>query len=69
MREKDGVIEAEVFPDLEYASRKKIKDVGAEVQKIIDEYNENAPLYKRVVSLKLRDTEFEKNTTKKIKRF
>ena len=69
VREKDGVIEAEVFPDLEYASKKKIKDVGAEVQKIIDEYNENAPLYKRVVSLKLRDTEFEKNTTKKIKRF
>ena len=69
VREKDGVIEAEVFPDQEYASKKKIKDVGAEVQKIIDEYNEKAPLYKRVVSLKLRDTEFEKNTTKKIKRF
>lgn len=69
VREKDGVIEAEVFPDQEYASKKKIKDVGAEVQKIIDAYNEKAPLYKRVVSLKLRDTEFEKNTTKKIKRF
>ena len=69
VREKDGVIEAEVFPDLEYASKKKIKDVGAEIQKIIDDYNEKAPLYKRVLSLKLRDTEFEKNTTKKIKRF
>lgn len=69
VREKDGVIEAEVFPDLEYASKKKIKDVQAEVQKIIDDYNDKAPLYKRVVSLKLRDTEFEKNTTKKIKRF
>lgn len=69
VRETDGVIEAEVFPDLEYASKKKIKDVRAEIQKIIDDYNEKAPLYKRVVSVKLRDTEFEKNTTKKIKRF
>lgn len=69
VREKDGVIEAEVFPDMEYASRKKIKDVEAEIRKIVDDYNDKAPLYKRVTSVKLRDTEFEKNTTKKIKRF
>ena len=69
VREKDGVIEAEIFPDLEYASKKKIKDVEGEIRKIVDDYNEKAPLYKRVVSVKLRDTEFEKNTTKKIKRF
>lgn len=69
VREQDGVIEAEIFPDMEYASKKKIKDVEAEVRKIVDDYNESAPLYKRVVSVKLRDTEFEKNTTKKIKRF
>lgn len=69
VREKDGVIEAEIFPDLEYASKKKIKDVDGEIRKIVDAYNEKAPLYKRVVSVKLRDTEFEKNTTKKIKRF
>ena len=69
VREKDGVIEAEIFPDLEYASRKKIKNVEGEIRKIVDAYNDKAPLYKRVVSVKLRDTEFEKNTTKKIKRF
>ena len=69
VREKDGVIEAEIFPDLEYASKKKIKDVEGEIRKIVDDYNEKAPLYKRVVSVKMRDTEFEKNTTKKIKRF
>jgi len=69
VREKDGVIEAEIFPDLEYAAKKKIRDVKAKLQEIIDDYNEKAPLYKRVVSLRVRDTEFEKNTTKKIKRF
>ncbi len=69
VREKEGVIEAEIFPDMEYVSKKKIKDVAAEIQKIVDAYNDKAPLYKRVVSVRLRDTEFEKNTTKKIIRF
>ena len=54
---------------MEYAAKKKIKDVEGEIRGIVDAYNEKAPLYKRVVSVKLRDTEFEKNTTKKIKRF
>ena len=69
VRDNEGVIEAEIFPDYEYATKKKIKDVSAELQKIIDDYNQGAPLYKRVFSLKVRETEFEKNTTKKIKRF
>ena len=54
MRENEGVIEAEIFPDLEYASKKKVKDVPARLQEIIDTYNEAAPLYKRVFRLKVR---------------
>ena len=69
MRESGGAIEAEIFPDYEYAGKKKIKDMQGELQKIIDAYNKTAPLYKRVFKLKVRETEFEKNTTKKIKRF
>ena len=69
VRDSEGVIEAEIFPDYEYATKKKIKDVPAKLQEIIDEYNQGAPLYKRVFKLKVRDVEFEKNTTKKIKRF
>lgn len=69
VRDCEGLIEAEIFPDLEYASKKRIKDLEGELQKIIDEYNKTAPLYKRVFKLKVRDVEFEKNTTKKIKRF
>ena len=69
VRDSDGVIEAEIFPDYEYAGKKKIKDMQGELQKIIDEYNKNAPLYKRIFKLKIREVEFEKNTTKKIKRF
>ena len=69
VRDNEGVIEAEIFPDYEYATKKKIKDVPAKLQEIIDDYNQGAPLYKRVFKLKVRETEFEKNTTKKIKRF
>lgn len=69
VRESDGIIEAEIFPDYEYAARKKIKDIPAQLQGIIDSYNKTAPLYKRIFKLKVRDVEFEKNTTKKIKRF
>ena len=69
VRDSEGVIEAEIFPDYEYAAKKKIKDIQAQLQEIIDSYNKTAPLYKRIFKLKVRDVEFEKNTTKKIKRF
>lgn len=69
VRDSEGVIEAEIFPDYEYTAKKKIKDMQKTLQDIIDEYNGKAPLYKRIVKLKIRETEFEKNTTKKIKRF
>ncbi len=69
VRESGQTIEAEIFPDLEYAEKRRIKDVNAELQKIIDEFNKDMPLYKRITAFKTRDTEFEKNTTKKIKRF
>ncbi len=69
VRDSEGVIEAEIFPDYEYASKKRVKDVQAALQDIIDAYNETAPLYKRIYKLKVREVEFEKNTTKKIKRF
>lgn len=69
VRENGQTIEAEIFPDLEYAEKHNINDINAELQKIIDDFNKNMPLYKRITSFKTRDTEFEKNTTKKIKRF
>lgn len=69
VRENEGVIEAEIFPDYEYVKKKHVKDIRAKLQEIIDTYNESAPAYKKVYSLKVRETEFEKTTSKKIKRF
>ena len=68
VRETDKVIQAEIFPDYEYAKKKRIHDIPAKLQEIIDEYNKTAPVYKRILDLVVRETEFEKNTSKKIKR-
>lgn len=69
VRESEGVIEAEIYPDFDYAEKKKITNFEEEMQKIVDNYNKGVPSYKRIIKIKHRDTEFEKNTTKKIKRF
>ncbi len=69
VRESNAFIEAIIFPDYEYAQKMKITDIKSEIQKIVDEYNLSVPVYKKVFSLKIRETEFEKTQTKKIKRF
>lgn len=69
VREKGGVIEAEIYPDQDYVKKKHIKDVRAKLQEVIDEYNRTAAPQKKIYSLIVRDTEFEKTTTRKIKRF
>ena len=69
VREKNGVIEAEIFPDYEYAKKKEIKEIQSVLQEVVDDYNKTAPAHKRVYSLKVRETEFEKTPSKKIKRY
>lgn len=69
VREKEGIIEAEIFPDAEYIEKMQITDVRAKLQKLIDDYNAVSPAYKRIYSLVIRDTEFPKTPSKKIKRY
>ena len=69
VRESEGVIEAEIFPDEEYVEKHGVADVRAALQEIIDAYNQSAPAYKKVYRLKVRDTEFAKTPSKKIKRY
>lgn len=69
VRENEGVIEAEIFPDYEYVQKKGLEDLPAVLQQVIDDYNAGAPAYKKVYSLKIRETEFEKTPSKKIKRY
>lgn len=69
VRENDGVIEAEIFPDYEYAKKKHIQDMQSALQQLIDNYNAGAPAYKKIYRLKVREVEFEKTPSKKIKRY
>ena len=49
---------------------KHIKDIQGKLQEVIDGFNKgDMPVYKRIYSLTVRETEFEKTPSKKIKRF
>lgn len=69
VRENEGMIEAEIFPDYEYAGKHGITDLQAALQEMVDQYNLEAPAYKKIYRLKVRETEFEKTPSKKIKRY
>lgn len=69
VREKDGVIEAEIFPDYEYVKKQEISNVQEALQSLIDQYNQEAVAYKKIYRLTVRETEFEKTPSKKIKRY
>ena len=69
VREKDKVIEAEIFPDYEYAKKKHVKDVEGKLQELVDDFNKDMPVYKRIYSLIVRETELEKTPSMRIMRF
>ena len=61
--EKDNKIIAEIYPDEEHMG-----DTGY-FEALMEKVNEGRPAYKQIASVKLRDTEFIKNTSKKIVRY
>ncbi|HYE67592.1 MAG TPA: AMP-binding protein [Anaerovoracaceae bacterium] len=69
----DTVVQAEIFPDYPALEEKFGKVSEEELKRIlkkeVDEINEHMPLYKRVKRFEIREEEFEKTTTKKIKRY
>lgn len=69
VREAEHVIEAEIFPNYEYAEKAGISNIPQQLQELIDQENQNMPVYKRIHHLVVREKEFEKTTAKKIKRF
>lgn len=68
VKEKENMIHAEIFPDYDYAKKKRIKQITDALQAVIDDYNKDKPVYKRVHGLAVREEEFEKTPSKKIKR-
>lgn len=71
-RNGDAIVWADIFPD-EAAINEDLGEMTEEglrdfMKTIIDEANEDMPLYKRVKRFRIRQEEFEKTTTRKIKR-
>jgi long-chain acyl-CoA synthetase len=68
-------VNAQIFPDIEAIKNKMKVNQGnhEEILKIINSevkgINKNMPLYKRIREFTIRENEFEKTTTKKIKRY
>ena len=69
----DIVVKAEIYPDYEFILEEKgpmtSEEIRVFIKVLLDDINEQMPLYKRVKKFKVRTTEFEKTTTRKIKRF
>lgn len=67
--EENGVIIAEIYPDEDYLEKTGCKIKQEHFDKICKVINSKRPLYKQVGKVRLRDFEFEKNTSKKILRY
>ena len=68
--QKDKItIVAEIFPDAELLKDKGITDMQKYFEDQIKLLNARMPSYKAVKCVKLRDVEFQKNTSRKITRF
>ena len=68
--QKDKItIVAEIFPDADLLKDKGITDMQKYFEDQVKILNDRMPHYKAVKRVKLRDTEFQKNTSRKITRF
>ena len=68
--EKNQTIVAEIYPDTDYL-QENVSDGAVQeyFDRIRSEVNRNRPIYKQVGEILLRDSEFPKNTSKKILRY
>ena len=68
--QKDKItIVAEIFPDADLLKDKGIDNMQEYFETQVKALNAKMPPYKAVKRVKLRDTEFQKNTSRKITRF
>ena len=64
--EKDNKIVASIYPNADEIS--DFSKAHSLIEKIIDDFNKKMPYYKKISEFVIRENEFEKTTTKKIKR-
>ncbi|MBR5538997.1 MAG: AMP-binding protein [Clostridia bacterium] len=64
-----NAIVAEIYPDYDFLKKNNVEDKQEYFRKYITEFNRSAVAYKKISVLKVRETEFPKNTLRKITRF
>lgn len=64
--EEDDLICAEIYPDFNYAEAAGITDIEGTVAEIVKMHNQELPTYKRIMRCRVRETPFQKTTSKKI---
>ncbi|MGN0408318.1 MAG: AMP-binding protein [Bacteroides sp.] len=70
--ERNCIIVAEIYPNIEYMQETDYSeevDMQKYFEQLCKEINRNRPIYKQVGEVFLRDSEFPKNTSKKILRY
>ena len=73
--EKDSIITASIFPNIDNIKEQlcndnpSSEDIKILMNSVVQEINKRFPNYKHIKNIIIRDEEFEKTTTKKIKRF
>ncbi len=68
----DLIVSAEIFPDFDAAGEAGADDeekLRALLRQEVEACNDSMPMYKRIKAFSVRQTEFEKTTTRKIKRW
>ena len=67
---EEVVLTAVVYPDFNlYEKGADLGEIAADIKKRIAEINKKLPSFKQIRNIEIRKTEFEKTTTRKIKRF
>ena len=64
--EEQDSIAAAIYPNFKYADLTKVKDIAKEIEGIIKAHNETLPTYKQITRWYLRETPFQKTSSKKI---
>ncbi|MGN0620266.1 MAG: AMP-binding protein [Porcipelethomonas sp.] len=65
---EDGVITAEIFPNAEYCKAMTDDEISSSIINLIGEINKTVTSSKTIRKIRLRTVEFDKTTSKKIKR-
>ena len=64
--EENDVITAEIYPNYKYAQAAGITDIEGILSDLVNKHNQELPSFKRIMRFRVRETPFEKTSSKKI---